>query len=286
LMRALLERNLVEVDRCLTCRSAFASSDRIRTCPRCGSSPRPLAESICRRISLACQQDPTLVSRIKMEWEDRAKGNPLAARSPLPDGLPPWWKKVFERLPWLERRWRQAKPWRPAFQGRKHWLVVTTVSLLRACGLSVDKIVAVLTGNLFGRLDEKAGETLKRYRKIGESFRRRAVELEVSPTVSREEVWRSLRWARRQASDPRARWSRERPRARRQGRRVRGHPEIEGLESWTGHSGMGPGEEQGHAPPEGRQGITELGGDPAQEARAGRAAEVVAHLAGDGTPRP
>lgn len=212
-MRGLLEKNLVEMAWCPGCRSVSLSSSQ---CSFCGHTRKPLAEGVCRRITQACRRDQKLVSRIKAEAEDRRIRNPLAA---LPTGLPPWWKVIFERLPWLEQQWIKARPHRPAFQARKHWLIITSVGLLRDRGLSVEEAVEVLTepecfpdGPVKHGRKDYAGVDGKGLRRFGENFRRRAAELEVSPALSVEEVWRTLAWGKRQSKD---RWSGERPRRRR-----------------------------------------------------------------------
>lgn len=182
LLRLLLEQpNLFNSDYCPRCRDVSACRSRSEPlpCPWCGDPriclPDKFRQKAIARIRRACRKDPSLLPRVKVEWEML---RPDGGAWELPPGLP------VELIPlWKQARRPRGRP----FDAKHHSVIAVLASLGESIGLSGDKLLDFLK--------ERGG-----------------------PWVSREEVWRTRAWHRRQAQDPRARARGERMR---EGRSVR-----------------------------------------------------------------
>jgi len=143
------------------------------------------------RISRAIRENPDLLPRVKMEWDE------------LHDGA------TFPRLPdpfgWFDRTWKRAgKP-----SGRPSSLLVRyelahTVGQLESAGLSSEQIQQIfLERNKETRFQiyDNFPNWVPRF--LGKGFRDSIGEISA---VSRpEQLWRRVQWARRQWNNPMAR---------------------------------------------------------------------------------
>jgi hypothetical protein len=206
-------------------------SERLRRCLQCGfqvldlGSPRdePLTCVNCRqgrcerlgvgwwrraagRMRRACRQDPTLLPAIKAEWEARHGDVPLPV---FPDPFS-----------WLNAVWETVAKRGRSFDARRHHELAHLVDRLSSAGISMNKISVILSTAdhvVRERLYDALPAAVRRW--LGASFR---AELKNLPFVSsKEELLRSVRWAHRQWTEPRARLRGERVRPRLKTRAVR-----------------------------------------------------------------
>ncbi len=177
--------------------------ERLRDVFRCSACDGPatlLGEGwrkvASERISRAIRENPDLLPRVKMEWEE------------LHDGAP------FPRLPdqfsWFDGAWKRAgkPPGRPSSLLLRYELA-HTVDQLESAGLSSEQIQQIfLERTKENRLQIYDNLPDRVHRFLGTGFRD---SIRAISAVSRpEQLWRRVQWARRQWSNPIARLQEER----------------------------------------------------------------------------
>jgi hypothetical protein len=188
--------------------SFFGSLPDFYRCP-CGGEVRTWDDRdwkrAAHRVRQACRRDKMLLPTIKAEW-DTVHRDPRTDRPlPLPRSCLP------DAFAWLPDQWKKAgyRPGRP-FNPTIHYRLAHAVGELERRGLSQREI--------FDILRQPSGVPFQRGRKkyanipdpilweLGERVRKQIGTLPKSP----QELGRSVRWARRQWSDPTARLRGER----------------------------------------------------------------------------
>jgi len=183
--------------------------DQRVSCMNCGDGFYELLDAAwwknaANRMRRACRQDRTLLPAVKAEWEARHGDVPLPS--------------FPESFAWLNTAWDTTDKRGRSFDARRHYELAHLVDRLSSGGISMNKIATILsTADYVVR--QEIYDTLpgRVHRWLGEQFR---TELRNLPYVgSKEELLRSVRWAHRQWTDPRARLrgERVRPRAKRGG---------------------------------------------------------------------
>ncbi len=202
-LRFLLERGEGELAVCEGCGggiSFFGSLPDFYRCS-CGGEVRTWDDRDWKRaadrVRQACRRDKTLLPTIKAERDTVHKGAPLP-RLPAPFS---WLYEVWEKT-----GYRPGRPFNPTV----HYGLAHAVGQLERRGLSQREILYVL--------HQPRGVPFQRGRKkyanipdsilweLGERVRKEVGPLPKSP----QELGRSVRWARRQWSDPMARLRGER----------------------------------------------------------------------------
>ena len=172
-------------------------------CSWCHSSCIPLDDGwwvrLANRVRRACQRDRTLIPTLKAHWDAVHDGAPLPC-------LP-------EPFSWLNHVWElPGKPSGRPFAPLLHYLRAHAADRLRSARVTQKKIVEILgqpdrekRRQLYGSLPDRTRRFLGSY---GPWLS------DVDFIAGPEELRRSVRWAHRQWSNPRARWRGERVRRR------------------------------------------------------------------------
>jgi hypothetical protein len=188
---------------CPSCGSLWAYSG-----DRCGDCAAPILKfdsmfwnNVGKKILHALRKDRKLLGEVKADRENLYK----SASAP---SFPP-------ELGWLTELWnRSACPAHRPFDPQHHYDLASALAETRDFGLSDDELLDLLSATEIPdgsfRLNEKPfgglpGEALRQ-------LRDRFLSQFGASGWSREEWWRSLRWAHRQQMTPMARLHGERPR--------------------------------------------------------------------------